>query len=494
MPDASDDRPSILLITTDQQRADCLGIEGHPVMQTPTMNALASSHGRFTNAYSTCPSCVPARRSLMSGQAPVNTGLVGYKDGVEWEAPPPLLPQVLRDHGYQTALIGRSMHLSPPRKRYGFEHQVYTGDPHNEYGDLLRQHNAPDEFDYHSTGPTHNDWMARPWPLEEHLHPTNYTVTEALKWLKHRDPTAPFFLTVQFLAPHAPLVPPAFYMDRYLRTGGPDPVIGDWAERPAHHGRGGSPSSNKVDLHGETLEATRAAYYGLINHIDDQLRRLLRPFMGVPKNTRDPAADNTWIIFTSDHGEMLGDHYWWNKRVPYQGSARVPMFVTGPRDAGLQPDQKIDELVCLEDIMPTCLDIANVDIPDSVDGRSLLPLLRGEQTEWRDHLHIEQAPQHQTITDGKEKFIFWVKDGVEQFFDLASDPDERHDRINDPAYADRVAHWRHRLIEKLKGRPEGLTDGEKLIPGVPYQAELDHARRSPWAASTGSAPHVHQPT
>lgn len=118
-----DKRPNFLLIMTDQQRGDCLSIDGHPVLLTPNMDSIAGSGARFRHAYSTCPVCIPARRSLMTGRFPTGHGMVGYAENVEWHAPP-TLPGVLRDAGYQTALVGRSMHLSPPRKRYGFESMV----------------------------------------------------------------------------------------------------------------------------------------------------------------------------------------------------------------------------------------------------------------------------------------------------------------------------------------------------------------------------------
>ena len=143
----------------------------------------------------------------------------------------------------------------------------------------------------------------RPWHLDERLHRTNWTGGRALRFLRRRDPTCPFFLTVSFTASHPPLQPPAFYLDRYLRTGVPDPVMGDWCE-PLEPGatEGGDPiSPRRVRLIGEDLLSARAAYYGLINHIDDQLRRIINPVIGL--TSRD-----TVIMLTSDHGEMLGDH------------------------------------------------------------------------------------------------------------------------------------------------------------------------------------------
>ncbi len=147
-----------------------------------------------------------------------------------------------------------------------------------------------------------NDWTARPWYLDEHLHYTNWVMDQALEFLEHRDPTCPFFLTVSFLAPHPPLQPPAFYFERYLRTGVPDPVIGDWEEPPAHDGLGDDVASPHVHLQGEALLSMRAAYYGAINHIDDQLRRFLDQNTALGRLM----SENTIVIFTSDHGEMLG--------------------------------------------------------------------------------------------------------------------------------------------------------------------------------------------
>lgn len=472
-----DPRPNILLIMTDQQRGDCLSIDGHPVLMTPNMDHIAAQGARFRHAYTTCPTCVPARRSLMSGQHGARTGMVGYRDDVEWEQPPPLMPQVLRDAGYQTAIVGRHMHLAPFRKRYGFEEMIVSGwRDANEYDDMLQARGIDPRDGIYGTGVMHNDWTARPWHLDDTLHPTHWTVSQAIKWLERRDPSTPFFLVVSFLAPHPPLIPPAFYLERYLRQTLPEPIIGDWAEPPADDGLGDGVDPSQVHLHGEALRSTRAAYYGLINHIDDQIHRLISPINGVNKIT---GGDNTVVLFTSDHGEMLGDHYRWRKTLPYESAARVPLLVRAPQRFELPRRQVIDQPVCLEDIMPTVLDFAGVETPDSVDGRSLLPLIRGEQPTWREYLPIEHAPIHQSLTDGREKFIWFNHDGCEQFFDLVSDPNELRNLIDAPEVQDRIAVWRRRLIDRLKDRPEGFSDGHKLIPGRRYTAQLPHARVSP---------------
>jgi arylsulfatase len=467
-------KPNILFIITDQQRGDCLGIEGHPALLTPNMDSLAGNGARFRRAYSTCPVCIPARRSLLSGQFPATNGLCGYQDGHEWDATHSL-PEVLRRAGYQTYLAGRDMHQYPVRKRYGYDHMVIMQD----YRRWLDRQVPVDTYqpeghylgDYYSSGVMSSDWTARSWHLDESLHQTNWTVNEAMKFLQTRDPTCPFFLTVSFIAPHPPLIPPAFYMDRYLRANLPAPAIGDWATPPDHDGLGYGPEHYRVNLQGEALRSTRAGYYGLINHVDDQIGRLLSPFTGI-----DPK--DTMIIFTSDHGEMLGDHYMWRKNVPYEGSARIPLLISAPERFGFTRRNVRDEPVCLEDILPTILDVAGVDCPAGVDGRSLVPLLRGEQAEWREFVHIEHTAgwqegdlahlAHHTLTDGKEKYIWFAQDGGEQFFDLREDPAELRNLAGDPGAQVRVSAWRDRLIDHLTDRLEGFSDGARLIPGRGY--------------------------
>jgi arylsulfatase A-like enzyme len=273
---------------------------------------------------------------------------------------------------------------------------------------------------------------------------------------------------VSFLAAHPPLIPPEFYMNRYLEMDLPEPIIGDWENEPPESWRTGGAGGQDVNLTGEEIRACRAGYYGLINHVDDQLRRILNPVQGIDRMT----DGNTAVMFTSDHGEMLGDHYRYHKIMPYEPAARIPLLMRAPRRFGIEAGTVRDEAVCLEDVMPTVLDMADVEIPDTVEGRSLLSLAREEDSEWREFLPIEHSPRHQSLTDGREKFIWFTQDGREQFFHLAEDPEERHDLIDHPDWQDRIDLWRQRLIEHLADRPEGFSDGEKLIPGQRHSALL----------------------
>jgi arylsulfatase A-like enzyme len=232
-----------------------------------------------------------------------------------------------------------------------------------------------------------------------------------------------------------------------------------------------------VDLKNEALKSCHAAYYGLINHVDDQICRVFRA-LGVDPVTGTAALDDTVIIFTSDHGEMLGDHHLFRKCYPYEGSARIPFLIRGP---GVKTASVCDEPVCLEDIMPTVLDMAGVPIPDSVDGRSLVPLLHGESIAWRDFLHGEHATcygEHQAnhyLTDGREKYIWYSHSGREQLFDLFADPMELDDLAIVPDYSQHLAMWRNRLAHQLADRTEGFSDGYNLIAGRSHRAVLPAA-------------------
>jgi len=358
------------------------------------------------------------------------------------------------------------MHVTPPEKPFGFEKLVFCDHryAHDHYDEFLKRNMPEGGGGYWGGGVGHNDWTARPFHLPEELHNTNWTIHEAQQFLQRRDTSRPLFMVVSFVAAHPPLVPPAFYMDRYIRTGVPNPAIGDWAVPPPNGGIGLNIGGQAVDLKGEALLSARAGYYGLINHLDDQIHRLLY-WLPMANNIQ---PRDTVTVYTSDHGEMLGDHYMWRKSVPYQGSVRIPFLMSFPHRYEFPRGQVLEQPVCLEDLMPTLLETAGAPIPDSVEGRSLLPLLRGDTPEWRDFIHIERGGQHHTLTDGREKYIWFTKDGREQFFRLTDDPTECHDLAPEPGEADRIAAWRSRLIEQLEGRPEGFTDGKYLIPGRPY--------------------------
>jgi arylsulfatase len=456
----ADTRPNILLFTTDQQRGDHLGLAGHPVVETPNVDAFINAGAYFPNAYSEIPSTTGARRCLHGGQGSYHCGLIGYSSE-EWHEPN-TLAQVLADHGYHCINVGwRNMH--PRRKLYGFHtvipHDLHEGD--DDYADWLRELAGPWARE-RGHGCDANGWLARPWHLEERLHPTTWTTDVTIEQIAKRDPTRPFFVWCSHLRPHSPYDPPQSFWDMYSGREFPPPPVGDWAAR--HDVAGPLPRTAwRGRLAPQQLHRMRAAYAGLCTHLDYELGRLLE---APARDLGRDLASNTLIVFVSDHGDMLGDHHLLRKTYAYEGSARIPFVIRYPAGMDL-PTGAFEHVVGLQDVMPTILEAAGAPIPDSVTGRSVFAAVRGEP--WRDYLHGEHSPCYALdqgmhyLTDGREKYIWFPATGEEQFFDLRADRRELHNLAADPAHRDRVAAWRERLIGLLADRGDGFSDGRQLI-------------------------------
>ncbi len=460
-------RPNIVFILTDQHRGDCLSVSGHPVVETPHLDMLAARGVNFTSSYSCCPSCIAARASIFTGLRPTTHGRLGYRDRVPWRYERTLGGELSRG-GYQTHCIGKT-HFFPQRTHLGFDAiESYEGaqnfDGHfvNDYWEWLRER-AGGHVNETLHGADWNSWVARPSHLPEALHNNSWVVTRGIEFLRRRDPTRPFFLNLSFHRPHAPLDPPQVFWDLYRDRPLPPVPVGDWA------GRFDRPVEDANDWHGRLpprlLDAARRAYYAQIAHIDSQIGRLRIAL-------REQRAGETWIVFTADHGEMLGDHFLFRKTYAYEGSARTPLIVCPPTPSARHV---CDAPVTQEDLMPTMLDIAGVPIPPGVEGRSVLPLLDGpSKTPWRPYVHGEHANCYgqegmgvQYVTDGRVKYVWYTLSGREELFDLVRDREERHDCSRDPACRDLLEFWRARLAAELAPRvQDGLSDGKRLIPGT----------------------------
>jgi arylsulfatase A-like enzyme len=431
-------RPNIIFIVTDQMRSDCLGVLGHPVVRTPNLDRLASEGTVFTNAYSPCPSCIAARASIFTGLRPTSHGRLGYRDKVPWRYEN-TLAEVFSRSGYQTHCVGKT-HFYPQRLPMGFETQDsyealqnFGNGYVNDYFEWLKQRTAVQERD---SGLDSNSWVGGESCLPEELHNNSWVATRGIDFLKRWDRQRPFFLNLSFHRPHAPLDPPKEYRAMYKDTPIPPVPVGDWAER--HNVPVKDKNAWQGRLSDEDLANGRRSYYALITHIDAQIGRFRQAL-------EEMDAGPTWFLFTSDHGEMLGDHNLFRKTYAYEGSAGVPMIVTPPEGGCRQKTS--DAPVSLQDIMPTLLEAAGLTIPDHVEGKSMLPLLKNAavDTNWRDYVHGEHSPCYdkdtgmQYLTDGKEKYIWYTTTGEEQLFNLIEDPDECRNLATSPAHQDRLA-------------------------------------------------------
>ncbi len=467
----ANDRPNILMIMTDQQRGDCLGCDGNDAIETPYLDDLASRGTRFRHAYSAVPSCLPARASLLTGMDQWHTGMLGMGGGYG-----PIrnnyahtLPGELAKAGYHTQSVGKN-HFHPQRTLNGYHHclldesgRVVDREFLSDYREWFEQ-NKTGPYGYRDHSVDWNSWMSRPSHLPEHLHPTWWTAEQSIGFLKRRDPEKPFFLKMSFARPHSPYDPPQSYYDLYHDVDMPEPHIGDWssmhdvpldaADTDAWHGK----------IADRMIRRARRCYYASVTFIDHQISRVLYEL----KRHQPDVLANTMIVFFSDHGDMLGDHHLWRKTYAYEGSARVPMIITPPSSwsaTGGTVGQVRDEVTELRDVMPTLLDAAGVDIPDTCQGQSMLPLARGETVLWREYLHGEHARSYgyeqamQYITDGRMKYIYFPYLGTEQLFDMETDPGECHDLSGE---AERIAPWRQRLINELEQRGCGTVQNGQL--------------------------------
>ena len=471
-------KPNFILIMCDQMRGDCLSADGHPAIQTPNLDQLGSKGFRFKHGYSAVPSCLPARASLMCGQDQWHAGLLGMGRG-QGNIPndyPYTLAGELTKANYRTHMIGKG-HFDPLWTSMGFEtHEL------DESGRTMMKGGIPDDYckwfesnadknvtpDDHGIG--RNGWQARSWHTKEHLHPSAWTMNQSIEFLKKRKKDQPFFLNISFARPHSPYVPPAEYFNRYMNMDLPEPSVGDWADLYAD--KNGSLNTNawKGVMPKEMIRRSNAGYYGEISFIDQQIGRLMDHLLRFDRES----LDNTWIIFTADHGDMQGDHNLWRKTYAYEGSTRIPFLVAPPGSFYKAMDEYsegMEQVVELRDIMPTILEAAKLEMPKIVTGSSLLSIIEDNNAPWRKYLHGEHClcyssdQEMQFVTNGKRKYIWLPRIDIHQFFDLESDPGERHNLIDDIGRQDEIATWRQYMVDELAARNCGwVVDGKLCCP------------------------------
>lgn len=456
-------KPNILFLMSDQHRVDCVGVSGNRVIQTPHLDRLAREGAWFRHAYSTTPTCTPARAALLTGLGPWRNGMLGY--GAVAEKYESEMPAALAAAGYHTVGIGK-MHWHPQRNAHGFHQLLLDESGRIESPDFRSDYRAwfwsqAPGLDPDATGIGWNDHRAREYALSEHLHPTRWTADCAVRFLEQYSGKQPFFLKVSFARPHSPYDPPQRWMKRYENADLPAAQAGKWAAKYAPR------SSDRDDLwHGDLGAAqvrhSRQGYYGSVSFVDEQIGRVLEAL------EKRGLLDETLILFVSDHGDMTGDQHLWRKSYPYEQSAHVPFLVRWPTGlVSAERGQVRDEPVEIRDILPTFLDAAGAQPKIDLDGKSVLDVFRPNRT-WRPWIDLEHdvcySPDNHwnALTDGRAKYIFHARDGAEQLFELQQDPYELNDLAGDPKQQVTVKQWRDRLIGHLAERGEKWVKGGRL--------------------------------
>lgn len=470
MPDPR--HPNVILISTDQHRADTLGIAGHPCVYTPGIDAMALSGHYFPSALSEAPSCVAARRTLFSGQIPFHHGMIGFNDMLPWEEQDTLC-RCFQRGGYKTYSVGKR-HIYPQDDPKGFD-KILTHEEarflspgyKDDYLDWLKEQGWGD-FGLFNAGVTNNAHTSRPCVFPEKYHVTTWTASKSIEVMeehiaKHGH-DQPFFLYTSFSKPHPPWDPPEFFYNRYANDPDiPKPVLGDpakYATRDAEYRmrmRGPVPEAEFLPMSLKDVRRARAGYYGCIDHIDTQITRF---FYHLWRMLR---IRNTILVFVSDHGDMLGDHHRWAKCVGYEGSIRVPFILNFPATMNIPAGCRYPNVtVGLQDVMPTLLDACHLPIPKKVDGLSLMPLVRGETKKLdRDHLHGEHLQYGHFLANHREKFIWHYRTDTLEYYDLKKDPYERRNLYGKSNKRAQALHRQLKeLLEKQGRANDFMENGE----------------------------------
>lgn len=469
-------RPNIVLITADQWRGDCLGYRKgrHPVM-TPHVNQLAAEGVAFQRAYVECPVCMPQRVTTLTGQVASRFGLPhNFTQRPPIDSTRTLPGRLTREAGYQTKAIGK-MHFVPARARFGFEH--VTLHP-NDYVIWLEEQGYGGAYRGHGLGG--NEVYPTTYPTPAEYTHTHWIVENGVRFLRERDPEHPFFLWMVFEAPHSPFDPPPPFDRLYDNLTVPKPIQGDWvggdADPPTFRQRR---AMMKYDeLTEEMVRESRRRYYGQISHIDYTLGR----FLGELRS--QGLYDDTVVIFTSDHGEHLGDHGLFGKTTYLTGSADVPLVMRFPEWVPMaRPNLRIETPVLSADICPTLLDLAGLEPTDNVDGISLLPMLAqgagGERIVCGEYGRAENA--NAFATDGSFKYIYYTKGGVEQLFDGEDDPENLHNLADEDECAAIKKLLKSRLVDHLQRYQSPLVEDGCLIATDPNFDEVAARARNPFA-------------
>ena len=445
-----------------------MGAAGRTDIDTPTLDQIARNGTWFPNAHSECPICIPARRSIMTGTAPRQHGDRIFQPSLN-KPEFPHLADVLRCAGYQTGAVGK-LHVYPQRDRIGFEEVISfeEGRPHlggpDDWDIWLADHGHAGQGYAH--GMSNNSYEFRPWHLPEDCHPTVWLARQMGRMIQRRDPTRPQFWHLSFNYPHPPIVPLASYLALYSNRQMEPALEGDWNnDLPValQYVANAWPR-----LAPDKLAAMRRAFYAQCTLIDHQLRVVIGTLR------EQQLLDNTIVLFTSDHGDMLGDHGLYAKRVMHRGSVSVPFLLMGTANCDRVRSGAVDDrLAGMQDIMPTLLDLAGVEIPDTVAGLSLVSDKR------RETLYCEAQEGQSAIrmvTDGCWKLIWYPAGNRFHLFDLKSDPDETTDLSASSAAADERDRLEAQLVSELYGDDLAFVQNGKLV-GTPAEPVLPKPNR-----------------
>jgi choline-sulfatase len=433
---------NLLIIMSDEHNPKMMGLSGHPIVQTPNLDALAAGGTTFSSAYTPCPVCVPARAAFATGKYIHQTG---YWDNADaYEGSVKSWHHRLRERGHHVTSIGKLHFRGRPGDDHGFSEEIIPMHILEGKGDLL--------------GLVRDDMPERgmSWKIAKLAGPgeSPYTcydreiATRAQIWLreeaqKHQD--KPWVLFVSFVCPHFPLIAPAEFYYRYPVDRMPIPKLYAPNERPQHPYLRDYASTFAYDKHfdPQKLRKAVAAYFGLCSFVDDNVGKVLRAL------NESGQGETTRVIYTSDHGDNLGARGLWGKSTMYEEVAGIPLIMSGP---DVPKSKRVPTPASLLDVYPTMMQCVGTDVPEMYDGQpgcSLFGLATGETPErnvFSEYHGMGSTTGAFMIRHGKFKYVHYVSYRP-QLFDLERDPEELCDLAENPAYAATLSECKQRLLK-----------------------------------------------
>ncbi|WP_168118791.1 sulfatase-like hydrolase/transferase [Paenibacillus sp. HB172176] len=474
----NNEKPNIVLMFTDQQRWDTLRVYGNALIHTPNLDRLALEGAIFDNATTPCPLCAPARACTMTGLAAGRTGVFDNESAPAVDEGDSLAMR-LREQGYYTQAIGK-MHFTPQGQTYGMDGLTLSEEMRgvrtagtaeevefDDYDRFLMKRGVwgwekPPEIGYNELKPLVNG-------LPKECHITQWCGDRTVEWLENERPKdQPFFLWTSFVKPHAPFDCPQHLIDLYDPAKMPKP----W--RTGEEGQEDNPllqeyrDAMEEELYSEAAIAkNKAYYYANITFIDEQVGRIMRALkeQGLEKNTL--------VVFTSDHGELLGDHRLWYKKLGYEGSVHIPLLAKWP--GRIEPGTRCGEVASLLDLFPTFVNAADGSMPErAMPGVDLMDLLSGKKTREAVCSEFYVAPNYLLHVRSREwKYLFYQNGGFESLFHLGEDPHELNDLAGDPHYAEVKEALKSAAEQWIREHsdPELALGGDGKLKSLPYQGK-----------------------
>ena len=436
-------RPNILFLMSDEHRADVTGYEGNTVIRTPVMDWLAETGVVFRNAYTPSPVCIPARQCMMAGQLPKTCGCEGWidlKPGYRTFA------REFSRYAYNTVCSGKLHHIGQDQMQ-GWRKRIA---PDCEISDAYVEDKIDEEFARYRPAPGTGKWSNQreveearaaegPWQVFDrmavdaslHFLDRYFRDSLYLKPQSHR----PLLFKLSLIQPHYPYFTDQRRFDYYYER------VQIYREKPCDHPvLSQSQLGKPVEVTDEAIRRTTAAYYGMIETIDSHYGQVLRCLESLGEN-----LDDWIIIYTSDHGEMLGEHGIWEKTRFYEASVRVPLIIRYP--ARFEGGRVVTENVNLCDLFATLCELADIETPDNLDSRSLVPLMGGDSSGWNNESVSQMGSNHVMIKRDHLKYQYYGEGIPEVLFDLQQDPKETTNLAEDPSYREAMTAFRVRLAE-----------------------------------------------